>query len=192
MLAWFVVYVVSTVISVDPITSILGFYGRFNGGLASILSYVLYYLLVRESVKDDQSFKWLLSAWISALGLGALILGLQLLGVRLFGGLILHKASFSPLAVHLTRWYWRLLMAPLALFLSRQSKSMVVRTLSLIAYLVVLAIVFMVDYQLGWVRLIVGSVVWLGLIFWRNEAVGFKWTILPSLALLLHLSLGHL
>ena len=62
MLAWFVVYVVSTVISVDPITSILGFYGRFNGGLACILSYVLYYLLVRESVKDDQSFKWLLSA----------------------------------------------------------------------------------------------------------------------------------
>ena len=189
VLAWFVVYVVSTVISVDPITSILGFYGRFNGGLASILSYVLYYLLVRESVKDDQSFKWLLSAWISALGLGALILGLQLLGVRLFGGLdFAQGASFSPLGRSLNAVVLALTsMAPLALFLSRQSKSMVVRTLSLIAYLVVLAIVFMVDYQLGWVGLIVGSVVWLGLIFWRNEAVGFKWTILPSLALILAL-----
>ncbi len=40
----------STVFSIDPQTSIFGYYGRFNGGLLSILSYsLLYFALVNNS-----------------------------------------------------------------------------------------------------------------------------------------------
>ena len=51
--------VISTVISLDPHTSVWGYYSRFNGGLLSILSYVfLFYAFVsnlKENVEEEKS-----------------------------------------------------------------------------------------------------------------------------------------
>ena len=44
MLLFLVSQIVSTVFSIDTSTSIFGYYGRFNGGLLSITSYILLYI----------------------------------------------------------------------------------------------------------------------------------------------------
>jgi O-antigen ligase len=44
----------STIFSIDRHTSIFGFYGRFNGGLLSIITYIgLYYALISNLTKDN-------------------------------------------------------------------------------------------------------------------------------------------
>jgi O-antigen ligase len=56
--------IVSTVFSLDRHTSLFGYYGRFNGGLISILSYIiLYYGLVSNSVNIKKLLK--VSLWSS-------------------------------------------------------------------------------------------------------------------------------
>jgi hypothetical protein len=71
------------------------------------------------------------------------------------------------------------------LFFAKDSRQALTRWLSLGFVILTLVLVFLIDYQLGWIGLLISSAVWLALIFWKNEIVGFKWTILPSLALLL-------
>lgn len=45
---------ISTLLSIDPVTSWLGYYSRFNGGLLSIIAYcVLYWTFVSNFDKDD-------------------------------------------------------------------------------------------------------------------------------------------
>jgi O-antigen ligase len=51
--------VLSTVFSIDVHTSIFGYYGRFNGGLLSILSYIaLYYGFVSNGINLKKSLLW--------------------------------------------------------------------------------------------------------------------------------------
>jgi len=54
LLAFFASQVLSTIFSIDRSTSIFGYYGRFNGGLLSIASYVLLYMAFTSNFKGDQ------------------------------------------------------------------------------------------------------------------------------------------
>lgn len=58
--------IISTVFSIDPHTSFFGYYGRFNGGLLSIFSYVfLYYAFVSNNVNPFSLVKMsLLSSFL--------------------------------------------------------------------------------------------------------------------------------
>jgi len=54
LLAFFASQVLSTIFSIDRSTSFFGYYGRFNGGLLSIASYVLLYMAFTSNFKGDQ------------------------------------------------------------------------------------------------------------------------------------------
>jgi hypothetical protein len=43
LIIYLIIYLISTLLSIDPRTSMLGYYGRFNGGLISQLCYALLY-----------------------------------------------------------------------------------------------------------------------------------------------------
>src|ERR1035437_3187236 len=45
--------IISTFLSLDPHTSIWGYYSRFNGGLLSILSYVFLYFAFVSNLKEE-------------------------------------------------------------------------------------------------------------------------------------------
>lgn len=50
----------STFFSIDQHTSIFGYYGRFNGGLLSIISYLILYYAFVSNIKTESAFKYLL------------------------------------------------------------------------------------------------------------------------------------
>jgi O-antigen ligase len=55
---FFLSQIVSTIFSIDRHTSVFGYYGRFNGGLLSVLSYiVLYYAFVSNSLNVKKTLK---------------------------------------------------------------------------------------------------------------------------------------
>lgn len=186
VLAWLVIVVAATVFSVDWITSVLGFYGRFNGGLVSVVGYAVLYFLVMQTVRLEHNSQGLVVAWLIGVGVSGLVSLLQLLGVHTLPIALAQATSFTPLGRSLNAEGILLgTSVPLALWYARQAGKGVWRALSLVSVIVSLAVIFLVDYQLGWVSLLVASVVWLGLVFWKNESVGFQWTIIPSLAILL-------
>jgi len=188
ILALFLVFILATIFSIDPITSILGFYGRFNGGLFSLIAYLIIYFLILQSVIKPNETSWLVGSWLSGLGLGAFVLLLQLLGLRWLPFTAAALSSFTPLGGSLNAISIVLVAAfPFALYLSKVAKLKVSRIFSLIYAILTLVLLFLVDYQLGWIALITATVVWLALIFWKNEAVSFNWTLIPALALLLSL-----
>jgi len=49
--------IISTVLSLDPHTSIWGYYSRFNGGLLSIFSYVFLYFAFVSNLKEEEKEK---------------------------------------------------------------------------------------------------------------------------------------
>ncbi|MFH1867272.1 MAG: tetratricopeptide repeat protein [Patescibacteria group bacterium] len=184
VLAWLAIVVLSTIFSVDPITSILGFYGRFNGGLVSTVAYALLFWLVINNVKGVEGVRKLLGWWLTSLGIASFLLILQLFGINILSfistqaGLSLFGSSLNATLLLLAT------SLPLALWLSRDGKTLLARVGSLVVVGLIAVTLLLVDYQLGWLAAVVALVVWLIMVFIKNESVGFKWTMLPSLLLL--------
>lgn len=180
------VTVAATVFSIDWITSTLGFYGRFNGGLVSLIAYLAAYFVVLQVARDGTAVRWLVGSWLTGVGIGAVVLLIQMLGIQWLPFPAAAARSFTPLGRSLNSVV--LLLAavfPLALFFAREAKQALARWAGLALAVVALLLIFTIDYQLGWVGLLVASACWLAGVFWKNKAVGLAWTILPSLALLL-------
>jgi len=188
ILGFLVVVVLATIFSIDPVTSILGFYGRFNGGLLSLVACLVFYYLALQQAREEKNLRWLLGSWILGVGVSAFILLLQLFGLKWLPFAAAQLVSFTPLGGSLNIVAITLAASlPLTLFFSRSGRSILTRSLSLALAVLVFLVLFLIDYQLGWFGLITGAVVWLAGIFWKNESVGFRWTMLPSFALLLGL-----
>lgn len=187
-LALLVVSIVATFTSVDPITSILGYYGRFNGGLLSLVGYLLFFFLVTATTRTRQDIHWLVGSWLGGVGLGAAVLFLQLIGLRWIPFAFAQISSFSPLGGALNAVVLVLTASfPLAVYFARAAGKSWLRILNLLLAILIMVVVFMVDYHLGWLGLGVGSLVWLGLLFYKNETTSFQWTVIPALAILLSL-----
>lgn len=182
VLAWLLVVALATAFSIDRVTSIFGFYGRFNGGLVSVVAYVLLFFLVANTVSTKNEIKNLLGWWLAALGVGA-----GVLVANLFGWIL-------PFAAAGLSWFGSSLNAsvlilaaslPLALWFTKEAQTSLAQWGALAVSALIMLSLLLVDYRLGWLGLVVGLVFWLVMVFIKNESVGFKWTTLPSLFLLL-------
>lgn len=58
--------IISTIVSIDPHTSIWGYYSRFNGGLLSILAYVLLYYAFVSNLADTKYVKRILKVSLAS------------------------------------------------------------------------------------------------------------------------------
>lgn len=67
IILFFISQVISTIFSIDKLTSIFGYYGRFNGGLLSIISYLLLYYGFISNLNKDELFKVLKISLITSL-----------------------------------------------------------------------------------------------------------------------------
>ncbi len=60
--------ILSTIFSIHPRTSLLGYYGRFNGGLLSTITYTTFYYVVANNLSRNQVKGLLLTLFASAFG----------------------------------------------------------------------------------------------------------------------------
>ncbi len=184
-LAVLAVTIASAFFSVDPVTSVIGFYGRFNGGVFSTVGYLVFFFLVLQNARNMSDARRLMGAWLVGCGLGALVLLLQLVGLRWLPSPIGDLASFTPLGASLNAVALMLAASlPVAVYFVRQGRAWV-RYLAMAFSVVALVTMAAVDYNLGWIGLAVGSAAWLVLVFYKNESVGLSWTVIPSVAILL-------
>src|SRR5579872_4381360 len=62
--------VISTIFSIDPHTSLWGYYSRFNGGLYSLLSYALLYFAFVNTIEKKDVMKYVYTGIASAVFVG--------------------------------------------------------------------------------------------------------------------------
>lgn len=65
-IVFLVAQIISTLVSIDPRTSLLGHYSRFNGGLASSFSYVFLYWAYVNNIDKEKNKKIILTALFSS------------------------------------------------------------------------------------------------------------------------------
>lgn len=69
LLVFFGLQLISTILSIDPLTSWLGYYSRFNGGLASVICYALLYWAFVSNIDSRRAMKLIFVTLVS----GALV-----------------------------------------------------------------------------------------------------------------------
>jgi O-antigen ligase len=74
--------IISTIISINPHTSLWGYYSRFHGGLVSTISYItLYYALVTHFSNQPKAIKNLITAILSSAAIVSVYAVLERLGI---------------------------------------------------------------------------------------------------------------
>lgn len=159
------VYLVSSLFSVDQVSSFLGYYGRFTASFASVLSLVvLYYLLVNHV--SSQAFVGRLTKYllISA-GLVLVYSFLQLLGIfvlpfdfasdRAFNpiGSMVALGIFSAIFLVILQWQW----------LNDQSLTKTKRLVYLTVSVLSLLVIFLINAFIAWLVLGLGLICLLAL-----------------------------
>lgn len=67
LLLFLISQIISTIISIDRHVSIFGYYSRFNGGLLSVISYILLYYAFLSNINSEKIKKYLIVGLSSAL-----------------------------------------------------------------------------------------------------------------------------
>ncbi len=189
LLAFLLVYGVSSFLSVDKVSSFLGYYGRFTGSFLSVLSLVVLYYLVVNNVRNSKITNKLTNLLMVSGGIVMVYSLLQLLGLYILPFAFAKSRSFNPigsmtalaifsgLMLILVQWSW--------LTTSNMSK---VRTgVYTVLTLVGLAIMFLVNASIAWLVLAVGliALLALALVILVTESTSPSWFWRPMLVLVI-------
>lgn len=187
--AFLFVYLIASLLSVDKVSSFLGYYGRFTGSFISVLVLVILYFLVVNNLRTERATKTIMNwlTWGSSL---ALVYGfMQLMGwfVIPFSfaktpafnsvGSIWGLAIFAVINLVLVQWHW----------LTDKQMSVAKNIGLWIITAVGFATVFAIDVFVGWIVLAASMVVFMamGLFVSSEERLNPMWFWKPMLLLVL-------
>ncbi len=163
LLAYLGVYFLTSLLSLDQVSSFLGYYGRFTGSFISVLCAVLLYFLVANSIKSERVVKRLTSFYLVGSAVVLAYSFLQLLGVFILTGFT-HDRGFNPIgslgalgvyaAINIVfiQWLW-MFEAP------TKSKKIFLGSLTVLALL----IVFLINSFAAWLVLALSLVAFLAI-----------------------------
>jgi tetratricopeptide (TPR) repeat protein len=154
LLGYLGIYLISSSLSIDKVSSFLGYYNRFTGSFLAILSLVVLYFIIVNNVRSGRLLRNL-TRLIMASGAVVLVYSfLQMIGVHLIRFDFTKVNSFNPigsmvgislfagLMIVLIQWLW--LNAGESKF-----KKISFTVLTLVGF----AVMFLVDYWASWVVL---------------------------------------
>ncbi len=182
ILIFLAVAVLSAIFSVDKISSVFGFYGRFSGGLAGLLSMVMFYFLVTNNAGKEDSDRALKAGKLVKLFLWGVGIAVAATYFTLFGlwsklaGIVslpslftsttfnMVTGSFEGLAVFLA--IALVLLAGLMAGSERESKWSGFGKWLLLAASVVLLII--IDFSSSWTILIISLSLFVVFSLWKR------------------------
>ncbi len=154
--------ILSTVFSIDPHTSIWGYYSRFHGGLLSTISYILlYYVFTTEYRNDKKMVYTIIKTGIASSVLVSLYAILQKLGIdKSIWVQDVQNRVFSSLGQPnwLAAYFGIIILTTFALFLKESKKSRYIYfSLSLVFY----AVTIFTKSRSGFIGLWAGIIIFL-------------------------------
>lgn len=169
LLAYMAVYLVSSLISIDKVSSFLGYYGRFTGSFVSVLVFVILYFLIVNNVRSERVVKRVVDCLTISTGIVLVYSLLQLLGWYILPFASTHSRSFNPIgslaglaifaAFSLIFFQWLILKPEHNNSRYSRFKAPVLVFLSLVA----LAVLLVINAFTAWLVLALGMVAFLAL-----------------------------
>ncbi len=155
LLAYLAIYLLSSLTSIDRVSSFLGYYGRFTGSFVSVLSFVVVYFLIVNNVRTQRAFEKITNFYLIGSGLVLVYSLLQMLGLYVLPMAATHTRGFNPIgslvslalyaALSLAFFQWA--------FFAQSSSSRVKNILLWVLSIVALAVLFLINSFLAWIIL---------------------------------------
>src|SRR3989344_648384 len=159
-LIYLVIYFLACLISIDRVSSFLGYYGRCTGSFISVFSLVILYFIVVNNVRSQKVFEKIINCYLIGSGLALVYSLLQLLGIYIIPVAATHTRGFNPIgglvslaiyaALSLAFFQW-VFFAQLA---NSRLKNIMLWLLSLLA----LAILFLINAFVAWIVLAISLI----------------------------------
>lgn len=166
LLVYLVVYFIASMMSIDKVSSFLGYYGRFTGSFISVLTFVILYFLIVNNVRSEKVLKRVVDClWIST-GVVLVYSLLQLLGLYILPSIYTHSQGFNPIgslvslgvfaAISLVFFQW--------LLISKTHRTKLKTWVLMFLTLVALAILLMINAFIAWLVLALCMVAFLAIV----------------------------
>ena len=165
LLAYLGVFLLTSLMSIDKVSSFLGYYGRFSGSFISVLSLVLFYFVIVNNLKREQTIKRLTNYFLLGSGIVLVYSLFQLLGIYLLPAAFTHNRGFNPIgsqvglaifsAVSVVFVQW--------MFFMGSSRGRVKTAMLWLLTLVSLAILFLINAFVAWLVLGLAMVAFLAI-----------------------------
>jgi tetratricopeptide (TPR) repeat protein len=97
LLAYLGVYFLTSLTSIDKVSSFLGYYGRFTGSFLSVLTMVVLYFLVVNNLKSERIVKKITNYYLIGSAIVLVYSFLQLLGAYILPFAFTHDRGFNPI-----------------------------------------------------------------------------------------------
>lgn len=186
VLGYLGIYLLASFLSIDKISSFLGYYGRFTGSFVSVICFVVLYYVVVNNVRNVKATEKLTSAFLIGGGI-ALIYGLlQILNVYVLRFAFAKSASFNTIGtltalsifavlyMIFVQWSW----------LTTENISKLRHALYTVMTLVGLTLLFLINSFISWFVLSLGLIVFLALaLVISNKTDSASWFWKPLLVL---------
>lgn len=165
LLAYLAIYLLASFLSIDQVSSFLGYYGRFTGSFMAVLSFVVLYFIIVNNVRTERVTSKLLDILMLS---GAVVMVyslLQMFGIYILRfnfakstsfnpiGSLVSLSIFSALMILLVQWAW----------LTKTNTSKMKNILYVIMTLAGLAIIFFVNSFVAWLVLAISMIAFLAM-----------------------------
>ncbi len=159
ILLFFLAYLVTTITSLNSLVSVLGHFGRFNGGLVSVICYILLYYVFVNNVRSLEHVKKI--AW--AMSLSGLILAvfgiLEYFNVFVIPVDFMKNRFFTPAGSPNSLSYYLMATLPIAMSLLSIAKKTPERAMYTVGVVASFAYIALVNILAAWVGVAIGVVV---------------------------------
>jgi tetratricopeptide (TPR) repeat protein len=171
LLGYLGVYLISSLTSIDKVSSFLGYYGRFTGSFLSVLTLVLLYFFVVNNVRSARVLAKMTKYLTAGLGLTLVYSLLQLFGWYILPFAYTHDRGFNPIgslaglavfaALSVVFFQW--------LFLSHPNLTKYKRWGLVFLTVVAVMIMFLINAFVAWLVLALGITAFLALSMTLNQ-----------------------
>jgi len=97
LLIYLGVYLLTSLFSLDKVSSFLGYYGRFTGSFVSVLALIVMYFLLVNNLKSERTVRKITHYYLFSSGVVLVYSFLQLMGWYILPAGITHVRTFNPI-----------------------------------------------------------------------------------------------
>lgn len=189
LLAYLIVYLFSSFLSLDSVSSFLGYYGRFTGSFMSVIAFIVLYFLIVNNITTPKAVAKVKNWFFWGIAVTIIYSFLQICGLYLVGsgfaqdrafntiGSMVALAFFSAVALLYVQWKW----------FTENKPSKVKSLLYVILTIMALGIMLVVNAFTAWIVLALGMMAFLALstVVVNNENTSSTWFWKPMLVLVI-------
>lgn len=185
LLVYLLIYLVSSLLSIDKVSSFLGYYGRFTGSFISVLALVILYFLIVNNVRSESLTRKVVN-YLTIGGMIVLVYSLlQFLGIHVIRLPFTTDRAFNPIGsmvalsiytaviVVLLQWQW----------LFGKSVTKEKNIMFVIMTVLGLIVMLLVNAFVGWLILGIGMIAFIALGLVSGKDVSSTWFWKPLLVL---------